>query len=156
MKSWESFLVVKAQDAHISMIHFLHYCPGLIHFIFIDRITNKVIAPKITNLYTKTDESNDSKNSDFLKKQIWDMVKMMIEYKDQGYSEVGIVGTKVQYWHKEWFEEESGVERLGLTKSQVKQHYELYTMYLSYISTEYVVKYNKVLVQLLLDPNFLK
>lgn len=147
---------MKAQHAHISMLHFTHYCPGLIHFIFIDRITNKVIAPKITSLNTKSDETNDSKNIEVLKNQIWNMATMMIDYREQGYSEVGIVETKVQYWHKEWFEDETGVERLGLTKSQVKSHYELYTMYLSYISTEYVVKYNKILVQLLLDPNFLK
>lgn len=163
LNSLVSFLQVKAQ-AHITMLHYLHYCPGMIHFIFVDRVRNRVIAPRIVSLHTHnpgqdTEHVHDDHlqpmdvSTTFIKGKVWEMCYCSQQYRDDGYTEVGICSNGVQYWFKEWLEDETGLE-LRWTKPNLRQaraHYELYTMYLPFVSTQAIAHHNKVLVSLLLD-----
>jgi predicted DNA binding CopG/RHH family protein len=163
LSSFVSFLQVKAQ-AHITMLHYLHYCPGMIHFIFVDRVRNRVIAPRIVSLHTSnsaqdTDHGGDEHlqpldaSTAFIKSKVWEMCYVSQQYRDEGYTEVGVCGNGVQYWFKEWLEDENGIE-LRWTKPNLKHartHYELYTMYLPFVSTQAIAHHNKTLVSLLLD-----
>jgi hypothetical protein len=163
--SFVSFLQVKAQ-AHITMMHYLHYCPGMIHFIFVDRVRNRVISPDIVSLHThhhaghETLDDHTQSTMDvstaFIKSKVWEMCHVSQQYRDEGYTEVGVCSNGVQYWSKEWLEDEQNVE-LRWTKPNLKQakaHYELYTMYLPFVSTQAIAHHNKTLVAMLLDrPN---
>src|SRR5690606_29610620 len=148
------------------MLHYLHYCPGLIHFIFIDKVTYKVIAPKIVPLNSVSSFSESTNKNDltveFIKSKIWEMSHICQEYKNCGYTEVGICCTGIQYWFKEYIEDNEPISDIASTprtprtrrwdrRGEPKRHYELYTMYLPYVSSQAIAKYNKILVSLLLD-----
>ncbi|EFC41062.1 predicted protein [Naegleria gruberi] len=148
-----SFLKIKA-ESHVTMLSYLHYCPGLIHFILVDRIYNRVFAPRIVPLNTiNTNQKNDEEQVAFLKKKVWEMCFTLQQYRDEGYTEIGVCGEGVQYWFKEWFEDEKMLE-LKMTRNNLKyarSHFELYTMYLPFVSVQAISHHNKLLVQLLLD-----
>jgi hypothetical protein len=160
LNNFVSFLKIKAH-AHITMMHYLHYCPGIVHFIFVDRIRNRVIAPRIVPLFTSSNKADTGKISvQFLKKKIWEMVHMAQQYRDQGYTEMGIAGLGVQYWFKEWIEDEHGNELKFSEKNifcendglgHARAHFELYTMYLPFVSTQAIAHYNRILTCILLD-----
>lgn len=46
LKNYIDYLIIK-ERTHISILSYLHQLPGLIHFIYVDRSTNRVIAPSI-------------------------------------------------------------------------------------------------------------
>ncbi len=182
---FSSFLRVKAQT-HIRMVHYLHYCPGIIHFLFVDRIRNRVIAPQIVSLFNNSNSNNNivsnssQKNNNnglntdtefgdskrllehisvhFLRRKVWEMVQTVQQHRDAGYTEVGIGGLGVQYWFKEWIEDEYGNELKFMDSSEAldgfahaRAHYELYTMYLPFVPTQAIAHYNKILTHVLLD-----
>ncbi|KAG2386205.1 hypothetical protein C9374_002651 [Naegleria lovaniensis] len=148
-----SFLKIKA-DSHVTMLNYLHYCPGLVHFIFVDRVYNRVFAPRIVPLNTtSSNQKSDEEQVAFLKKKVWEMCYTLQQYRDEGYTEIGVCGDGVQYWFKEWLEDEKLLE-LKMTRNNLKyakSHFELYTMYLPFVSLQAVSHHNKLLVQLLLD-----
>jgi len=169
LNNFISFLKIKAHS-HITMMHYLNYCPGMIHFILVDRIRNRVIAPRIVPLETFAKSPSDpeieakSKSQvEFLKKKVWEMCYLSQQYRDQGYTEVGICGLGVQYWFKEWIEDENCNE-LKFTEKNIlcesdgsanaRAHFELYTMYLPFVSTQAIARYNKLLTCVLLDRSF--
>jgi hypothetical protein len=148
--SFAAFLLVKSEQAHFSILHYTHYFPGLIHFIYIDRLTNRVLAPSIVNLNTSSDDKKSTKFSLVeLKNIIWKMVQTCMTYRENGFSEIGITEKNYQYWYKETVEDELGIERIGLVRSQIIHHFELYTLYLPFVSTELISKYNKKLVSMI-------
>jgi hypothetical protein len=148
--SFAAFLLVKSEQAHFSILHYTHYFPGLIHFIYIDRLSNRVLAPSIVNLNTSSDDKKSTKFSLVeLKNIIWKMVQTCMTYRENGFSEIGITEKNYQYWYKETVEDELGIERIGLVRSQIIHHFELYTLYLPFVSTELVSKYNKKLVSMI-------
>lgn len=169
LNNFISFLKIKAHS-HITMIHYLNYCPGMIHFVLVDRIRNRVIAPRIVPLeaYAKSPsdpeiEAKSKLQVEFLKKKVWEMCYLSQQYRDQGYTEVGICGLGVQYWFKEWIEDENYNE-LKFTEKNIlceadgsanaRAHFELYTMYLPFVSTQAIARYNKLLTCVLLDRPF--
>ncbi|KAL9658003.1 hypothetical protein ABK040_012658, partial [Willaertia magna] len=133
-----SYLKVKA-DSHMTMLNYLHYCPGLIHFILVDRIYDRVYAPRIVSLHTNNISAKaEEEQISILKKKVWEMCYVLQQYRDEGYTEIGVCGDGVQYWFKEWFEDENQLE-LKMTRNNLnhaKAHYELYTMYLPFVSTQ--------------------
>lgn len=115
----------------------------------------RVIAPRIVSLnptssFSEQSSTNMDISMEFIKEHVWKMCNICKEYQELGYTEIGICSNQVQYWFKEWFEDEQGNEITNAWKL-AKRHYELYTMYLPFVSTQAISKYNKVLVSLLLD-----
>ena len=146
---------------HISIKSFLHLCPGLIHFIFVDRVRDRVIAPNISNLRSTGDDNIYGYGADndpiikFIKDRVWEMVHLAHEQQDRGYIEVGWRENSVQYWYKLWMEDEEGVELTGVALSErkrVARCFELYTMYLPFVSSQAIATYNRhLMAQLLID-----
>lgn len=153
--SYLSFVTIKA-DYHIMMKHYLHFCPGLIHFIFVDRVRERVLAPRIVSLHTQHNEEQHDVSVEFIKERVWEMCAVTQEYRDKGYLEVGLCSKGVQYWFKEWFEDENGNEIKVIQPvhlKYVRNHYELYTMYLPFVSAQSVAHNNKLLVNMLLEQS---
>ncbi|KAL0487475.1 HPS1 [Acrasis kona] len=150
-----SYLKVRAQ-IHVTMLHYLHHCPGMVHFIYVNRVRNTVIAPRIVSLHTENQQVNEDSmtfdvSTEFIKNKVWDMCYRAQQYRDEGYTEIGICGDGVQYWFKEWLEDETGAE-LRFCKNNLKfakAHYELYTMYLPFVSNQAICHYNRVLIGVL-------
>ena len=151
--SYSFFLYVKSEEGHFNILHYLNYFPGLIHFIYIDRLTNRVIAPRIINLNTTDEKYSINFSVNEIKNLVWKMVQTSMIYRENGFSEIGITEKDYQFWYKETVEDELGTERIGLVRSQIANHFELYTLYLPFISTEIVSKYNKKLVSMITNEN---
>ena len=153
LMSYSFFLYVKSEEGHFNILHYLNYFHLLIHFIYIDRLTNRVIAPRIINLNTTDEKYSINFSVNEIKNLVWKMVQTSMIYRENGFSEIGITEKDYQFWYKETVEDELGTERIGLVRSQIANHFELYTLYLPFISTEIVSKYNKKLVSMITNEN---
>ncbi|KAL0478707.1 hypothetical protein AKO1_008295 [Acrasis kona] len=161
LNTYAGYLKVRSH-IHITMLHYLHYCPGMIHFIYVDRVRNTIIAPRIVSLHVNNQNAsvtidvnevdvNTDVSTAFIKSKVWEMCCFAQQYRDEGYTEVGMCGTGVQYWFKEWLEDENSVE-LRFCRNNLKfakAHYELYTIYLPFVSTQAISHYNRILVSTL-------
>ena len=117
----------------------MHKLPGLIHFIFVDRFTERVVAPSCvflsrsccneTNTHTTlslslsliritplegkkfegADESSKAKTA-LLKKKVWEMVFCGQKALTQGYSSMIMAAGEFQYVYRVWFVDENQVE----------------------------------------------
>ncbi|KAL9646742.1 hypothetical protein ABK040_001164 [Willaertia magna] len=103
----------------------------------VDRIYDRVYAPRIVSLHTNNISAKaEEEQISILKKKVWEMCYVLQQYRDE-----------------EWFEDENQLE-LKMTRNNLnhaKAHYELYTMYLPFVSTQAIGHHNKLLIKLLLD-----
>lgn len=66
---WDLFVF----STHMTMISYLHECPGLVHFIYIDRSSNEVIAPNFCPLHGKESiqtPENALASEDFVRNEV--------------------------------------------------------------------------------------
>lgn len=156
-----------------SMISYIHYLPGLVHFILVERTDNRVTAPKITGMF-----GPDSPNAEkplqvkrtikILKSKIWEMCYISQEFLSRGYYSMVLKSGEFQYYYNLWFENNYGqnipikipleskrplthefYKQLQLHMEQEHGHnikcYELYALYLNFLPVKVVVTHSKTL-----------
>eukprot|EP00003_Mantamonas_plastica_P000318 TRINITY_DN1029_c0_g2_i13.p1 TRINITY_DN1029_c0_g2~~TRINITY_DN1029_c0_g2_i13.p1 ORF type:complete len:870 (-),score=304.56 TRINITY_DN1029_c0_g2_i13:23-2632(-) len=170
ISNFVEFLITK-ERTHVTMLSYLHYYPGLCHFIFVDRRSNQVVAPTIVPLHG--DEENSGKTSEesttVLKERVWDMVYEAQKHLAQGYTSMLMKCGEFQYSYRLWMEDSEGNplpldqnQRLEFLVSNSESYkdlgkglfpsmrgvrcFELYTLYLGILSCENVEAHNDRLI----------
>ncbi|XP_064625622.1 BLOC-3 complex member HPS1-like [Lineus longissimus] len=100
---YRDFLVVKAQR-NITMTSYIEDYPGLVHFIYIDRTSNTLVAPSLSLL--NKDDKMDATN--MIKEKIWQMVDWVQSKLTQGYVSMSKREGDFTYSYFLWFEDVSG------------------------------------------------
>ena len=103
------FLVIKAQ-AHITMLSYLYHFPGMVHFIYVDRTHDYVIAPTITPLHGDlagdlegssgpSSSSIDSPSVAMIKSAVWDLARSAHKALAEGYTSMAMYKNGFCYWY---------------------------------------------------------
>lgn len=176
LESYLSFLVTKGQT-HVTMLSYLHQFPGLVHFVFVDRTSNQVIAPTITPLHQSADDDADGEQAasvEHIKSCVWNMCHQAQRHLAQGYTSMFIKSGGLQCSYRMWLEDTEGNELpidqpqalagLSLDSSLYRELvkrlypsvrgvkcYELYTLYLSMLSSSAVASHNRSLAATLME-----
>jgi len=178
IRNYATYLITK-EHTHLPVVSFLHQFPGLVHFIFVDRTFNRVIAPPITSvhgpLYTpKSEEALHMKL--ILRSKVWDMCYKAQQHLSEGHHAMTMKSGIFQYSYRLWVEDMEGfelpfnqeqqfiaqrgpqthkfykklVEYIFPSRSGLRC-YELYTLYLGVLSVKSITHYDRNLVAILLD-----
>ncbi|KAJ5079734.1 hermansky-pudlak syndrome protein [Anaeramoeba ignava] len=158
----------------ITMTSFIRKYPGIVHFIFVDRKRNKVIAPKITSLHGNiTDENDPSRmlSENFIQSKVWDLCSVSQSYLMKGYTNILERIGDFFYSFRIWFEDsERKLLHPKTTKLPIEEAkksndfyqslitllfhgkknvfcYELFALYSGLLSIETVTKFNNNLIE---------
>ncbi|KAL4232063.1 hybrid polyketide synthetase [Mactra antiquata] len=104
---WKEFLIVKAQR-NITMTTYITEFPGLVHFIYVNRRTNQMLAPSLNITTHSTDESNYLDATQLLKDKIWNVMSWMHQKLHEGHMTVLARDGDYFYSYFLWFENTSG------------------------------------------------
>ncbi|CAH1785067.1 unnamed protein product [Owenia fusiformis] len=127
LRDYTDYLVVKAQR-NITMTTYPFCCtievtwlktecvrsyqedfPGLVHFIYVDRMTNQITVPSIN--VSADDPESDMERGDMgkvLKKKVWEMVHWMQRKLQNGITSMGLQEGDFHYSYFVWFEDPTG------------------------------------------------
>jgi hypothetical protein len=178
IRNYATYLITK-EHTHLPVLSFLHQFPGLIHFIFVDRTFNRVIAPPITAVHgpvfsPKPEEALRMKL--ILRSKVWDMCYRAQQHLSEGHHAMTMKSGAFQYSYRLWVEDMEGfelpfnhdqpfiaqrgpqthkyykklVEHIFPSRSGLRC-YELYTLYLGVLSVKSITHYDRNLVAILLD-----
>ncbi|KNC53456.1 hermansky-Pudlak syndrome 1 protein [Thecamonas trahens ATCC 50062] len=95
LETFVDFLVIKAQ-AHITMLSYLYYFPGMVHFMFVDRTHEQVTAPTIIPLHGRLAEPDSSTGPEpsgsvaFIKARVWDLARHAHEALAAGFTSLAL------------------------------------------------------------------
>lgn len=103
---YKDYLVVKAQR-NITMTTYIEEFPGLIHFIYVNRRTNQIMAPSL-NIAHNRDDHVSLDATQLLKDKIWQMMSWAQMKLHQGYTTVMAREGDYVYSYFLWFENVSG------------------------------------------------
>ncbi|KAL6068015.1 hybrid polyketide synthetase [Balamuthia mandrillaris] len=113
IRNYATYLITK-EHTHLPVLSFLHQFPGLVHFLFVDRTFNRVIAPPITALHGreyKTRRRDESLRLKLLvKEKVWDMVYLSQERLSEGYHSMLMKKGAFQYSYRLWMEDTEDFE----------------------------------------------
>ncbi|PRP80768.1 hypothetical protein PROFUN_11508 [Planoprotostelium fungivorum] len=165
-----SFTATKEQ-AHLSAIPFIHQYPGMVHFIFIDRSTNRVTAPTIGAVHgMQLDQSDDvtQNTKKIIEDQVWQLCHHAHKHLSSGYYSMLMKNGPFQYSYRLLLEDPEGFEipldqgphNLGtsgppicnsiyrdlMRKYKGSRCYELYTLYLGVVSVNMVALHDKAIM----------
>jgi Third Longin domain of FUZ, MON1 and HPS1 len=134
------YLVTK-ERAHLSILSFLHQLPGLIHFIFVDRTAERVLAPTIGPLHGSecaaalNSDSGEREGEDasermrrILQQEVWQMCYLANRYVSQGYCSMSVRAGNFRYNYRLWLEDSRG-EEVQITQDIAKLGGERGNMY---------------------------
>jgi hypothetical protein len=79
---------------------YVHQLPGLVHFIYIDRTTNRIIAPIIGPLHGQQYEQNEETTKHMigiLTKKVWEMCYLAQKHLSLGYCSMLMKSGEFQY-----------------------------------------------------------
>ncbi|XP_066146321.1 BLOC-3 complex member HPS1 isoform X2 [Euwallacea fornicatus] len=93
---------------NFSLGSYLEEFPGLVHFLYIDRNTNRVTTPSL---------DMDAEKAEFIRERIWSMVSLARSHLQQGHTAVIWKDKIFTYGYFLWFED-SGGEGLKLTTTK--------------------------------------
>lgn len=102
---YKDYLAVKAQR-NITMTSYIERFPGLIHFIYVNRRTNQVMAPSLN--ITHDDDNTTKDATQLLKEKIWSMSSWVQQKLHEGYTSVSTREGDFQYSYFLWFEDCTG------------------------------------------------
>ncbi|XP_031370524.1 Hermansky-Pudlak syndrome 1 protein homolog isoform X2 [Apis dorsata] len=105
LNDFSDFLKVKALKnftlgSSLTINKYLEEFPGLVHFIYIDRITHRLIAPTL--------DFTNPETLALTTKKIWNMVKQSRIHLEEGHLSVMWKDTTFNYAYFLWFEDSSG------------------------------------------------
>ncbi|KAJ5078671.1 hermansky-pudlak syndrome protein [Anaeramoeba ignava] len=146
--------------------------PGIIHFIFVDRNRNRVIAPDFTSLHEvyKIETPNiENMSKNYIKSKVWDLSSHAQTFLEKGFHSMMMRVGPFFYCYRMWFENKEGekllineklpsLENLSqensfhiqtiqkLFRSKKVYCYEIYTLYSAALSSETAANFNNCLI----------
>lgn len=156
---------ILSMESSYTMITYIHLLPGLVHFIYVERTSNKFIAPEISHLGGEVTPAQ-------IKRHVWHLCYQSTEFLSRGAFEMVQTNGPFQYSYKLFFMDNSGAilqpreqrtiehktpvnpqfyKRLTsqLFPSQPMRCFELFTLYVGSISHKLIQKHNDALISLL-------
>ncbi|EDO37099.1 predicted protein, partial [Nematostella vectensis] len=105
LSDYGDYLQVKGQR-NVTMTAYPLNFPGLVHFIYVDRSSDQVVAPSINTSPGKVRSSRDPCH--VLKQKIWDMWTYAHSFVLRGHTFVAVRDGDFLYTYCLWFEDSFG------------------------------------------------
>jgi len=152
------------------MLSYFNKFPGIVHFMFVERLSNQVIAPIIIPLHGKQSMNNDVAEKysiSLITEKVRSMCFSAQEYLSKGYSTAIVKMGDFQYFYRLWIEDSEGNEIAfdsplptlsrpldnSYYKDLIRKHYprgvkcyELYALYLGILPVKTVVNHTRSLI----------
>lgn len=156
---------ILSMEQSYTMITYIHLLPGLVHFIYVERWSNRFIAPEISSLGGDVTPAQ-------IKRHVWHLCYQSTEFLSRGAYEMVQTNGPFQYSYKLFFMDQSGAivhpreQRTIEPKTPVNREFfkklasslfpgqrvrclELFTLYVGSISHKLIQKHNDTLISIL-------
>ena len=103
-----SFFVAK-EHTHLSMLSYAHQYPGLVHFLLIDRVSHRLLAPSLLPLWGQSfegrSEMSHTQHTALLHAHVWQMCSLAQQQLREGILSSLLLRADFNYFHELWAED---------------------------------------------------